>query len=345
MNAPAENMAVSPRPQGATAVNQASVFKMLLRREFWEHKGGFFWAPVVTGIIVTALTMLGTITGSILIQKAKHRQEIDWFGVELNGKQGLEAAREAVGYGGDVSLLMGIGIAFAVFVFVAFFYSLGSLYDERKDRSVLFWKSLPISDTQVVLSKAMWALVLAPVIAAGIGVIIGLALWLSAAASLFANGIPVASAIFTESHPFRVLLHVLSTIPVYVFWALPTVGWLMLCSAWARSKPFLWAVLVPVLTATVISWLGTLPGIEMPHLTIWYVMVFRGLFSIVPGTWYLNGSVGHPTQINDPEDLARAIDLTSSWQAFTTVDLWVGAVIGAAMIYGAIRLRRWRDDG
>ena len=322
-------------------------FLLLLRRELWEHKGGFVWAPLVTGGIIALLTLLGTITSSVLFQRAMRNGDVNWDGMEIDGLHGVEAARHAFGFAGDVTLLTGVGFTCAVLVFVVFFYALGSLYDERKDRSVLFWKSLPLSDTQTVLSKALWALVLAPVVAIGVGLMVGIALWLISAAAMVANGIPGAGAIFSQSHPFRVLGHVLASIPVYAFWALPTVGWLMLCSAWARSKPFLWAVLVPVLGATLISWLGTLPGIEIPHDKVWYTLVVRGLLSIVPGSWYLNDSIsagaGDAVRINGPDDLAHAISLTSSWHAFGTVDLWIGAVAGAVMIYAAIQLRRRRE--
>jgi ABC-2 type transport system permease protein len=188
-------------------------------------------------------------------------------------------------------------------------------------------------------------LLLAPALSLVIGLVIGIALWMISAATMIVNGIPGAGAIFSQSHPFRVLLHVLGSIPVYAFWALPTVGWLMLCSAWARSKPFLWAVLVPILGATLISWMGSLPGIEVPHAQVWYTLVFRGLLSIVPGSWYLNSSVSadNLTHINGPGDLANAINLSSSWQAFATIDLWIGAVLGAAMIFAAIQLRRRRE--
>ena len=318
-------------------------FKLLLRREFWEHRGGFFWAPLVTGAIVCVLTLLGLITTSVMFQNAKRDGNIDIEGVRM----GVNGHEQVFGFAGDVTLLVGVGLACAVLVFVVFFYALGSVYDERRDRSILFWKSLPISDTQVVLSKALWALVLAPALAIGIGLVIGLCLWLMGALASVINGVPGSAAIFTESHLLRVLLHVVSTIPVYTFWALPSVGWLMLCSAWARSKPFLWAVLVPILVCTLISWMGTLPGVEIPHDNVWYTIAFRGLLSIIPGTWYFNPSVNAavPTNINGPEDLARAIDLSSSWQAFGTLDLWLGAAIGAAMIFAAIRLRRWRDEG
>ncbi|NZA25950.1 ABC transporter permease [Luteimonas sp. SJ-92] len=320
-------------------------FTLLLRRELWEHKGGFFWAPVVTGAIIAVLSLLGTITSSVLFQRAKAAGAIEWDGMEINGAHGIEAAREVFGFAGDVTLLTGVGLTSAVLVFVVFFYALGSLYDERKDRSVLFWKSLPVSDAQTVLSKAMWALLLAPAIAIGVGLAIGFVMWLISAAAMVANGIPGGSAIFTESHPFRVLANVLLALPVYVFWALPTVGWLMFCSAWARSKPFLWAVLVPVLGCTLISWLGSLPGVTIVHDKVWYAIAFRGLLSIVPGSWYLNGNVSpdNASQIDGPEDLALAIDFTSSWQAFATLDLWIGAALGAALIFGAIQLRRRRE--
>ena len=131
-----------------------------------------------------------------------------------------------------------------------------------------------------------------------------------------------------------------------MFWALPTVGWLMFCSAWARSKPFLWAVLVPVLGCIIISMMEILPGLDIRHDLIWYTVVFRGLLSVVPGTWFPaigEGPADPNVEINTPDELANAIDLTRSWNAFATADLWIGAVIGVALIAGAIYLRRWRE--
>ncbi|HZH44548.1 MAG TPA: ABC transporter permease [Lysobacter sp.] len=315
---------------------------MLLRREFWEHRGGFFWAPVVTGAIVLLIGLLGTITSTIMLQRAKERGLVDMGHVQAQ----LDGHEQVFGAAGDITLLTGVGIACAVLVFVVFFYSLGSLYDERRDRSVLFWKSLPVSDTATVLSKVTWALLLAPALAVAIGLLIGFGMWLLSALSLLLSGIPGIQAMLTESHPFRVLMNTLLVLPVYSFWALPTVGWLMFCSAWARRVPFLWAVLVPLLAAVLISWLDTLPGLEIPHDRVWYTLVFRGLVSIVPGTWYFHPTVdGNVADIDNPQDIARALDLSASWQAFTTLDLWIGAIIGAALIYAAIRLRRWRDEG
>jgi len=62
-----------------------------------------------------------------------------------------------------------------------------------------------------------------------------------------------------------VIGNMLTAIPVYLLWALPAVGWLMLCSAWARSKPFLWAVLIPVLASVMVSMIGILPGFDINY--------------------------------------------------------------------------------
>lgn len=347
MNAPATSQDIPQpaAPRAAVPVHPTHKFSLLLKREFWEHKGGFFWAPIITGAILLSMALLATIPASILIHKARDSANFNWSEFEANGRHGIDAAKHMLGFTGDAAVLFGVGLACVVLIFVVFFYALGSLYDERKDRSVLFWKSLPLSDVQTVLSKVAWALVLAPLLAICIGLLIGISLWLISAVWLVANGIPGASAIFSQSHPFRVVMNVLISIPVYMFWALPTVGWLMLCSAWARSKPFLWAVLVPLLGAAFISWTDTLPNIEVPHGKVWYALVFRGLLSIIPGSWYANSNVSPEAaiHINGPQDLANAIDLSSSWQAFATADLWIGAILGALMIYGAILLRRRRE--
>jgi ABC-2 type transport system permease protein len=199
----------------------------------------------------------------------------------------------------------------------------------------------------MVLSKLAWALVLAPLLAIGIGILIGVAMWLISALTITVNGLPAGGAMFTHSHPLRVIGGVISSLPVYMMWSLPAVGWLMFCSAWARSKPFLWAVLVPVLACVIVSMTDILPGLDIRHDLVWYTVVYRGLLSVVPGAWFptLEGGAANPhTEINTPDELANAIDLTRSWHAFATADLWIGAAIGVALIVGAIHLRRWRES-
>lgn len=322
------------------APHDTAKFKWLLQREYWENRGGFFWAPLITGVIIVGLNLILAVIGSIAA-----RRSMGSSGFVFNEEDPHQVG-QALGAMGDGMLLVGVLLACIVLAFVVFFYSLGSLYDDRRDRSILFWKSLPVSDSQMVLSKAAWALVLAPLVAIGVGLLIGVALWVITALTITLNGMPAAHAVFTQSHPMKVIGGVLASVPVYMIWALPTVGWLMFCSAWARSKPFLWAVLIPVLGCVVISMLTILPGVDIAHDKVWYTLVYRGLLSVIPGGWFpaTSGVVDPTMEINTPNELANAVDLTRSWHAFATADLWIGAVVGVAFIAAAIRLRRWRDE-
>lgn len=317
-----------------TNTSSIQTLKWLLKREFWEHRGGFLWAPIILGSIVVGLFALLAILSSL-----GHGQPSS---LTINGN--TTDIKQILGAFGDGVLMTGVLLAGIVLAFVVFFYSLGALFDERHDRSVLFWKSLPMSDMQVVLSKAIWALLLAPMISIGIGVIIGLALWVISALTLSINGLPASAAIFTHSHPLTVVSNILSLIPVYVLWALPTVGWLMLCSVWARSKPFLWAVLLPILSCVIISTLGILPVLNIPHDTLWYTIVYRSLLSVIPGSWLSSISTQFSqSEINSPEAFSNALGSFNNWQMFSSPDLWIGAVVGIIFITIAIYLRRWRE--
>ena len=333
--------AITTSPAKAPVPHATARFKWLLRREYWENRGGFFWGPVIAGAIIVGLNLILAVIGSIAA-----RRSMGSSGFVFDNADTHEVG-QALGAMGDGMLVGGVIVACIVLAFVVFFYALGCLYDDRRDRSILFWKSLPVSDSQMVLSKLAWALVLAPVLAVAIGLLIGLALWLISALTITVNGVPAAHAVFTQSHPLRIIGGVLACLPVYMAWALPTIGWLMFCSAAARSKPFLWAVLVPVLACVVISMTTILPGVDIAHDRVWYTLAYRGLLSAVPGAWFptISGVVDTSGAINTPDDLASAINLARSWQAFASADLWIGAVVGIALIAAAIRLRRWRDEG
>ena len=332
--------AIPASPAKAPVPHATAKFKWLLRREYWENRGGFFWGPVIAGAIIVGLNLILAVIGSIAA-----RRSMGSSGFVFDHADTHEVG-QALGAMGDGMLVGGVIVACIVLAFVVFFYALGCLYDDRRDRSILFWKSLPVSDGQMVLSKLAWALVLAPVLAVAIGLLIGLALWLISALTITVNGVPAAHAVFTQSHPLRIIGGVLACLPVYMAWALPTIGWLMFCSAAARSKPFLWAVLVPVLACVVISMTTILPGVDIAHDRVWYTLAYRGLLSAVPGAWFptISGVVDTSGAINTPDDLAGAINLARSWQAFASADLWIGAVVGIAFIAAAIRLRRWRDE-
>ncbi len=327
-------------------------FKLLLRREFWEHKGGFFWAPLVAGAISLVLTIMAIGVGEVALRKAGKAGELQIAGenVIVNGldlgmlskKLGAKEMQDLAG-GVDLSLFMAASWPLIVLAFVVFFYCLGALYDERKDRSVLFWKSLPLSDRDTVLSKAASALLVAPTIAiaAALATMLGYMLVFSAVVMLH-GGNPM-QLLWGPGSPLAVAAQFIAAIPVYALWALPTVGWLLLCSAWARSKPFLWAIMIPVFAGIFVSWFDLMQMFNLESTWFWKNVVARMLLSVAPGSWMDVAQFEH-IDVDGPQGIRNLLSLKLMYSVLLTTQLWAGVVAGVAMILGAIRLRRWRDD-
>jgi ABC-2 type transport system permease protein len=316
-------------------------FYWLVKREFWEHKGGFFWAPVIAGIVFLVLNGMGIILGEILGRE--HWGGLK-FGSDVHFQNNMSVQDlQNAGAGIDIMLYAVAAIILGITAIVVFFYCLGALYDDRRDRSILFWKSLPLSDTSTVLSKLASAAIVAPVIALVVGVIVGLAMMILLAIAASMHGVSVWSLLI-EAHPIRVVLHLIALIPLYAIWALPTLGWLLLCSAWSKSKPFLWAIALPVGSGVIVSWFGLMGLADLSSNWYWKNVVGRMLGGLVPGGWAGNSTMTVFPGHNDPVALLDSLDLAFHYSAMGSPSLWIGAAAGAAMIAGAIWFRRWRDE-
>ncbi|HEY0662640.1 MAG TPA: hypothetical protein VGD21_15120 [Lysobacter sp.] len=351
MNAVVENHPSQRAP--VAAPHPTHTYKLLLKREFWEHKGGFLWAPLVAGAIFLLLSLMGIGIGEMAARNIPEHAQINTeagsfkiAGLNLDRLTSHLSAEELREVGGaiDASLYMAASWPLIVLAFVMFFYCLGSLYDDRKDRSVLFWKSLPLSDRDTVLSKVASATVVAPTIAiaASIATMFGF-LMITSVVALLHGGNPI-TLLWGPASPLKVLGNLVAAIPVYALWSLPTVGWLMLCSAWARSKPFLWAILIPVFAGIFVTWFDLMHLFDMETVWFWKNIVARGLFSVAGFTWFDAANVG-PIDVEGPSAIHSVINLRTTYSVLATPQLWVGVIAGAAMIFGAIRLRRWRDEG
>ena len=323
--------------------------RLLLRREFWEHKGGFLWAPLAAGGIFVLLSLMGFGVGEIAARRATGNFDVDGRQVQINGID-LDAIvskmepdqMHQLGQGVDLSLLMASAWPLIALAFVVFFYCLGALYSDREDRSVLFWKSLPLSDTQTVLSKAASALLVAPVIATLAALATMLAFLLVASVMVLVHGGNPVELLWGPGSPMLLIGEVLACIPVYALWALPTVGWLLLCSAWARSKPFLWAIMLPVFAGVLVTWFDLMQAFDLRAGWFWSNVVRRVLLGTVPGSWMVDS---HIPRGHDLHGITQALAPANTYAVLATPAMWIGVAAGAAMIYGAIRMRRWRDEG
>ena len=327
-----------------------NTFKWLLKREYWEHRGGFFWAPLITGAVFLVFSLLAMIAGET-VRRSHDGAKVEMNGVELDQLTQTLSPKEMAELGGglDLGTLLAGSWPLLVLAFVVFFYCLGSLYDERKDRSILFWKSLPLSDGQTVLSKLASALVVAPLMAMAAAIVTALGfLVLLSAYVLYHGGNPL-NLIWGPASPLSVAFNMAASLPVYAAWALPTVGWLMLVSAWARTKPFLWALLVPVFAGILVTWFDVMEMFGSSAQWFWQHIVGRLLLGTVPGMDLVYRGASDPRITNfnpdGPQDIVFLFSAQTAWGAFLTPDLWIGVVAGALMVFGAVHYRRSRDEG
>jgi ABC-2 type transport system permease protein len=336
-------------------VPAARRFGWLLRREFWEHKGGFLWAPLVAGAVSLLLSAMGIVIAMVAARDSIP-EDVDisldtGTRIQLNGMDlGMLTSQlghqdlARLGDGIDLTLILASGWPFVVLGFVMFFYCLGALYDERKDRSVLFWKSLPLSDSSTVLSKVASVLLVAPLIAtvASILTMFGFLLLISLVV-LFYGGNPV-QLLWGPASPALISLQYIAAIPVYALWAMPTIGWLMLCSSWARSKPFLWAIMIPLFAGIIVAWLQFLGVFEDAAGPFFRNIVLRSLTSIFPMT-FMDLEYLQSVDFDVPGAARNLMNPVGVYRNLASLQLWAGVAAGVAMIIAAIRLRRWRDEG
>ncbi|MDR2012844.1 MAG: hypothetical protein LBQ20_07370 [Rhodanobacter sp.] len=305
---------------------------LLMKREYWEHRS-FVWTPVWITSAILILTLLTTISAEIFAGRAGIP-----MGFTLDALRYGSAGLAEFSNGFDLSQLM-FAAASCIGVFaVSFFYLLGSLYDDRRDRSVLFWKSLPISDTATVASKALTAMLVIPSFALAISTLAYIAFVALIVLWAGMHGLSALPAV-ADAHPLAMFSHLLLMLPIGALWTLPTVGWLMFWSAYARSKPFMWAVLLPIIAVIANAWLHLIGGPHIGGDVSFVAILSRLLFSVMPGGWLNATSFDlHDRHIVDTLDPGRIGAVLGS------PNLWLGVVAGLALLAAAVWLRGRRIE-
>ena len=274
-------------------------------RELWENRS-IYIAPLIVAAVQVfgfAITTIGLADRrrAVLLLDPAHQ-------------------RAAIEQPYDLAAMMMIFIVFIVGVF----YCLDALHGERRDRSILFWKSLPVSDLTTVLSKATIPLVVLPVIAFATTVCVQVIMVLETSVVLIFHGMSPATtwAHFPVFQNWLVMLYGLIAIAL---WHAPIYGWLLLVSAWARRATFLWAVL-PLIVIQIFE--------KITFGTHYFgKLVQHRLMGFAPHAFGFHGE-GHPT-IDSLAQLTPGTYLSSA-------GLWLGLLFAAAFIAAAVRLRRYR---
>jgi len=309
--------------------------KWLIKREMWENKGMLFWTPVVIAGAVAALVLCSLFLGKM---GALHidGQNIGSVTIEGQARMRIAETLAQVYVAAGTPVLMVLGL-------LVFFYCLGALHDERRDRSLLFWKSLPVSDVKTVMSKLLLAVVVAPLITMGIAIALGLLLLVATCIMLLTHGTNMFGAVLAQPDFYLTPLRLIGLLPVYALWALPTVGWLLMVSSMARSKVFLWAVGTPVITSLLMLWAEKVLSLGFD--TGWFASHITGrlLLSVIPGSWLDLNKEQARAMAEQHMSMPEAI-FNASWSSLGSVNLWIGAAAGAAMIAVAVTMRRRREE-
>jgi ABC-2 type transport system permease protein len=270
-----------------------------IRRELWENRFIYIAPLAVAGVVLFAFS-ISAILGI-------------W---ESELRIGLAHGSEAIVMPYD----MAAGLMMLTSILVSVFYCLDALHGERRDRSILFWKSLPVSDLTTVLAKASIPLVVLPLLVFAIIVAVQWLMLLVSSAVLLVSGQSVA-AFWTKLSFFRMsLLMLYHLLTAHALWPFPVYCWLLLVSGWARRATFLWAALPLIAIA----------GVEQIVFHTWHFAQLVGSRLIgdtqTPGYMFPTGPMTHITP---------GIFLTSP-------GLWIGFAIAAAFLAAAVRLRRYQ---
>jgi len=276
-------------------------FYWSIRRELWENRS-IYVAPILVAIVVLFGFLVST---SGLPERRREVLLLD-----------SAKTRAAIEMPYNMAAIMLMLTAFIVGVF----YCLDALYGERRDRSILFWKSLPVSDSTTLLSKVTIPLVVLPLVTFAIVVATQLVMMLWTSVLLIGHGMSPAST-WTYVPLFQNSFILLYGLAAIALWHAPIYGWALLVSGWARRATFLCAVL--------------------PFLAVAFFE------KITFGTSHFGSMVKDRFMGFAPKAFAFNMHSVDSPQLtpvayLSSPGLWLGLIVAALFIAAAVRLRRYR---
>jgi ABC-2 type transport system permease protein len=283
-----------------TKIDTTRPFYWSVWRELWENRSIYIAPLIVAGVILFGI-LLGV----------SHLPELRRKALLLDPAH----QRAAIERPYDIVAVMLIFTAFIVGVF----YCLDALHGERRDRSILFWKSMPVSDLTTVLSKTTIPLLVLPLVSFVIIVVTQFTMLLLSTAALLTSGL--AATTWANFNLLQQSLILIYALIVIALWHAPIYGWALLISGVARRATFLWAV-VPLLA------IGFFEKITFGTAHFGAVLKDRVL-GFAPRAFAFSGHMIDSARLTPASFLS-------------TPALWGGLLFAAAFIVAAVRLRRYR---
>ena len=294
---------LGPRTTGTQVMTPAIIpegrqLHWLVRRELWENRS-LYIAPLA----VAGLTLIGFVIATLGRAMATRNLALRWAVLEEP-------------YTFAALLIM------ATTSLVAAIYCLDALHGERRDRSILFWKSLPVSDVNTVLSKAMIPIVVLPLLTFGITIAMQTIMLLLGSTAMLASGMS-PSALWTRLSWSQISLLLYHLVTVHGLYYAPIYAWLLLVSSWARRAPFLWAGL-PLLAIGVVE--------KIAFNTTHFATMLGARISGA------GDAVGYP--MTNSAEMHHELTLAAMSTFLISPGMWIGLAVTAAFLTAAARVRR-----
>jgi len=297
----------------------------LIKREIWEHRS-IYVTPAAIASIVSLIVL------AMLVFASGFAKELDIaiFGASnLAGEAERRAALTAFFVGTSGLFVVGLAI-------LTVFYCLDSLYGERKDKSILFWRSLPVTDAETVLSKLLTAVFVLPIVAA-LGIIathlvnlITTSIWVSMkggdAGLLIWGSVPLLDNWLTA---FIVLI-------ASGIWMSPFIGWFLFVSAWTKRAPLLMAFM-PLILVPLLEWIFLRTSFFAS--AVWDRNDALPLFRALDFETFFEEE--HWRSGIDKISLLDHLDIG---QFLTSPAMWAGVIVCGLFVTAAIYVRRYRDE-
>jgi ABC-2 type transport system permease protein len=310
--------ALTPPASGIASRSLLQTLTVLIRRELWEHRSLWMVPLVISGLLVVCAFLVH-------------------IGAVPFGEDGIWS------HGQSRGALLALGQwalsvpEYLVMLIVLTFYLLDCLYAERKDRSILFWKSMPASDGVTVASKLLTALVVIPLGVYALALVTSLLFWAILAVRASFGALPPLKIVWDTVAWLKVEALMLFGVFVSMFWYAPFAAYLVLVSAWARRSVYLWASLPPLFAIILERFaFGTHYVTEFIHYRTF------GIWDALNPEYAAERTVtdGHHSFISLP----GMFDTLNVTQPFLNIDLWLGVAVAAGLAFAAARIRRYRDD-
>lgn len=297
----------------------------LIRRELWEHRS-LYVVPGVLGVVL----VLAAVTGQVTISAFGTHVDMALLGATNIGVNER---------GAGISALMAVFASLFVIAMwiLTVFYSLDSLYAERKDKSILFWRSMPVTDAETVVSKLVTALVVIPIVSLAfialtqVLVLLVTSIWVGLRG---ANAWHLIwSAVPLLDNWSATLIYVLSL----SLWLAPFVGWFLLVSAYTKRSPMLMAIL-PILLLPMLE--RNILGSTLLFDAIFVRTAKNPIFRDFDGLTLLNDH-SFAEAARDGISLVSMLDVGGF---LTSPGLWTGLVVCGLFTTAAMYVRRFRDE-